>query len=149
MDEGRYGKLRCQIDNVGCPRYALSFELNEYFTNAYDTIGFGMGAFFSLAGSSFSAETSYMTPGGTIQQQTVKQVARDMGKGLWNSGKGFGKVGAMYAGIECVIESVRHSHPKLLCYDTEPHFYATVPSEERHHECCSCWLCDWWTPSPS
>ena len=26
---------------------------------------------------------------------------------MWRSGKGFGKVGALYAGIECVIESVR------------------------------------------
>jgi len=30
-----------------------------------------------------------------------------MGKGMWKSGKGFGKVGALFAGIECVIESYR------------------------------------------
>ena len=29
-----------------------------------------------------------------------------MGRGMWRSGKGFGKVGALFAGIECVIESV-------------------------------------------
>jgi import inner membrane translocase subunit TIM22 len=30
-----------------------------------------------------------------------------MGKGMWSTGKGFGKVGALFAGIECVIESYR------------------------------------------
>ena len=30
----------------------------------------------------------------------------DMGKGMWSQGKGFAKVGALYAGTECVIEGV-------------------------------------------
>jgi import inner membrane translocase subunit TIM22 len=29
-----------------------------------------------------------------------------MGKGMWSSGKSFGKIGALFAGVECVIESV-------------------------------------------
>ncbi|KAG8894113.1 Mitochondrial import inner membrane translocase subunit tim22, partial [Tulasnella sp. 403] len=32
---------------------------------------------------------------------------RDQGTKMWKSGKGFGKVGALYAGTECVIESYR------------------------------------------
>jgi len=39
--------------------------------------------------------------------QKASQVFKDMGKGMWSSGKGFGKVGALFAGIECVIESYR------------------------------------------
>jgi hypothetical protein len=39
--------------------------------------------------------------------QKTMEIFKDMGRGMWRSGKGFGKVGALYAGIECVIESVR------------------------------------------
>jgi mitochondrial import inner membrane translocase subunit TIM22 len=39
------------------------------------------------------------------KQKTVAYF-KDMGKGMYRSGKGFGKVGALFAGIECVIESV-------------------------------------------
>lgn len=39
--------------------------------------------------------------------QKAGAVFREMGKGMWTTGKGFGKVGALFAGIECVIESVR------------------------------------------
>jgi mitochondrial import inner membrane translocase subunit TIM22 len=35
------------------------------------------------------------------------EIFKEMGRGMWRSGKGFSKVGALYAGIECVIESVR------------------------------------------
>ena len=39
--------------------------------------------------------------------QKTAQVFKDMGKGMWRGGKGFGTVGALYAGSECVIEGVR------------------------------------------
>ena len=42
----------------------------------------------------------------TTRQKTT-QIFKDMGKGMYKSGKGFGKVGALYAGVECVIEGVR------------------------------------------
>lgn len=38
--------------------------------------------------------------------QKAREIFKDMGKNMWRSGKGFGKVGALFAGIECVIESV-------------------------------------------
>lgn len=39
--------------------------------------------------------------------QKNKLFFKDLGKGAWKSGTGFGKVGALYAGSECVIEGVR------------------------------------------
>lgn len=42
-------------------------------------------------------------------RQKASEIFKEMGRGMWKSGKGFGKVGALYAGIECVIESVSHS----------------------------------------
>lgn len=41
--------------------------------------------------------------------QKASQVFKEMGKGMWTSGKGFGKVGALFAVIECIIESVSAS----------------------------------------
>lgn len=38
--------------------------------------------------------------------QKAKEIFKEMGKGMWRSGKGFGKVGALFAGTECVIEGV-------------------------------------------
>jgi hypothetical protein len=38
--------------------------------------------------------------------QKAREVFREMGRGMWSSGKGFAKVGALFAGIECIIESV-------------------------------------------
>ena len=46
------------------------------------------------------------TQAGLNNAQKAREVFRDMGKGMWSSGKGFGKVGALFAGIECAIESV-------------------------------------------
>lgn len=58
--------------------------------------------------SSFALEDPFRAPQfeGMTTLQKSKLVFRDMGKGMWNSGKGFGKVGALYAGTECVIEGV-------------------------------------------
>lgn len=72
-------------------------------------MGFGIGAFFSLMSSSFALEDPFRAPQfeGMTTLQKSKLVFRDMGKGMWNSGKGFGKVGALYAGTECVIEGYR------------------------------------------
>ena len=39
-------------------------------------------------------------------QQKAREIFKEMGRGMYKSGKGFGKVGALFAGIECVIESV-------------------------------------------
>ena len=45
----------------------------------------------------------------TTRQKTV-QIFKDMGKGMYKSGKGFAKVGALYSGVECIIEGVSVLH---------------------------------------
>ncbi|KIK09257.1 hypothetical protein K443DRAFT_671749 [Laccaria amethystina LaAM-08-1] len=72
--------------------------------------GFGIGAFFSLMSASFAYEDPLLraqSQAGMNTTQKAGQVFREMGRGMWTSGKGFGKVGALFAGIECVIESYR------------------------------------------
>jgi hypothetical protein len=72
-------------------------------------VGFGIGAFFSLMSASFAYEDPLMrarAQAGLNTTQKAREIFRDMGKGMWTSGRGFAKVGALFAGIECVIESV-------------------------------------------
>ena len=72
-------------------------------------IGFAIGAFFSLMSASFAYEDPILrqqSQAGLNNTQKAREVFKDMGKGMWTSGKGFGKVGALFAGIECIIESV-------------------------------------------
>jgi import inner membrane translocase subunit TIM22 len=70
--------------------------------------GFAAGGFFSLMSSSFAYEDPLLRQNLSTTQKSM-EIFKDMGRGMWRSGKGFGKVGALYAGIECVIESVRTS----------------------------------------
>ena len=85
---------------------------------AYSTLhlsGLGIGAFFSLMSASFAYEDPLLrqhTQVGKIQR--ARDIFKDMGKGMWSTGKGFGKVGALFAGIECVIESVGEFFSTLL-----------------------------------
>ena len=67
--------------------------------------GLAIGAFFSLMSSSFAYEDPLMRNNLT-RTQKASEIFKEMGRGMWRSGKGFGKVGALFAGIECVIESV-------------------------------------------
>ncbi|KAJ3505973.1 hypothetical protein NLJ89_g7132 [Agrocybe chaxingu] len=72
--------------------------------------GFGLGAFFSLMSASFAYEDPYLrarTQEGMNTTQKASQIFKEMGRGMWSSGKSFGKIGALFAGIECVIESYR------------------------------------------
>ncbi|KIM56564.1 hypothetical protein SCLCIDRAFT_17156 [Scleroderma citrinum Foug A] len=72
--------------------------------------GLGIGAFFSLMSASFAYEDPYLrqqTQAGLSNTQKAREVFKDMGRGMWKTGKGFGKVGALFAGIECVIEAYR------------------------------------------
>ena len=76
-------------------------------TNRYP--GFGIGAFFSLMSASFAYEDPYLraqTQAGMNTTQKAGQIFREMGRGMWTSGKSFGKIGALFAGTECIIESV-------------------------------------------
>ncbi|KAF9031235.1 Tim17-domain-containing protein [Hymenopellis radicata] len=71
-------------------------------------MGFGIGGFFSLMTTSFQYEDPLLrqqAAAGASQKFSV--ILKDMGKGIYSSGKGFAKVGALYAGIECVIEGYR------------------------------------------
>ncbi|KAK0494849.1 Tim17/Tim22/Tim23/Pmp24 family-domain-containing protein [Armillaria luteobubalina] len=47
------------------------------------------------------------TQAGMNTTQKASAIFKDMGKGMWTTGKGFGKVGMLFAGVECVIESYR------------------------------------------
>ena len=40
-------------------------------------------------------------------------VFKEMGRNMWSSGKGFARVGALYAGTECCIEGVSPSDDLL------------------------------------
>lgn len=74
------------------------------------SVGFGFGAFFSLMSASFAYEDPFLrqrTQANLNTTQKAREIFKDMGKGMWSTGKGFGKVGALFAGIECVIESYR------------------------------------------
>jgi hypothetical protein len=60
---------------------------------------------FTLMTASMSYEDPILRQNaGTAQR--ARDILRDTGKSMWTSGKSFGKIGALYASIECVIESV-------------------------------------------
>ena len=61
--------------------------------------------------------------------QKAREVFRDMGKGMWSTGKGFGKVGALFAGIECIIESVSLYG---FYYRLPPSLALPVPGKKRY-----------------
>jgi len=68
-----------------------------------------MGAFFSLMSTTFAYEDPLSRTWQTATMNTSQKTAqafKDMGKGMWKGGRGFGTVGALYAGSECVIEGV-------------------------------------------
>jgi import inner membrane translocase subunit TIM22 len=72
--------------------------------------------------SSFAYEDPLLRQNLSTTQKTT-EIFKDMGRGMWRSGKGFGKVGALYAGIECVIESVRKYSTELwLVIDDVIHY---------------------------
>ncbi|KZS87216.1 Tim17-domain-containing protein [Sistotremastrum niveocremeum HHB9708] len=58
------------------------------------------------ASSSSSPSTS---PSSSSSSPTAgaRDVFLEMGRGMYRSGKGFGKVGALFAGLECVVEGYR------------------------------------------
>lgn len=117
------------------------------------TIGFAIGAFFSLMSASFAYEDP-MARAQLTTTQKASEIFKEMGRGMWKSGKGFGKVGALFAGIECVIESVSTStRHRLRFYDKTSHV-PSVSSKERHGQphygrlCCGRRPCaERWTKS--
>jgi hypothetical protein len=81
--------------------------------------GVGIGAFFSLMNASFAYEDPLLraqAEAGKTGAQKARDVFREMATNAWRSGRGFGKVGALFAGTECVIESVSpSSSPSFMC----------------------------------
>ncbi|KAL8284279.1 hypothetical protein RQP46_005028 [Phenoliferia psychrophenolica] len=72
-------------------------------------VGFGLGAVISVMNSAMVFEDPYRAAqhAKLTGMQKNKLFFKDLGKGAWKSGTGFGKVGALYAGSECVIEGYR------------------------------------------
>ncbi|KAI5996070.1 hypothetical protein EDC04DRAFT_2801075 [Pisolithus marmoratus] len=53
--------------------------------------------------ASFAYEDPYLrqqTQAGITNTQKAREIFKEMGRGMWRTGKGFGKVGALFAGIE-------------------------------------------------
>ncbi|KIP11329.1 hypothetical protein PHLGIDRAFT_83796 [Phlebiopsis gigantea 11061_1 CR5-6] len=68
--------------------------------------GFAIGAFFSMMSASFAYEDP-LARAQLSTTQKASEIFKEMGRNMYSSGKGFAKVGALFAGIECVIESYR------------------------------------------
>lgn len=101
--------------------------------------GFALGGFFSLMSATFAYEDPLSRAARDVtgtKAQTI-YVMKEMGRNMWSSGKGFAKVGALYAGVECCIEGVSTD---LILNRIE---LMTVPCKTRHDECCFWRICDW------
>ncbi|KAF3926734.1 hypothetical protein ABW21_db0205796 [Orbilia brochopaga] len=76
-------------------------------------MGFALGGVFGLFMASMSYDTMYTATGQPQKildlpwRQQLKMGLKDMGSRSYSSAKGFGMVGALFAGTECVIESYR------------------------------------------
>jgi import inner membrane translocase subunit TIM22 len=92
--------------------FAASAESCVAKTGIAATGGLVIGGMFSLMNSSFQYEDPLLRQqlaASKTTTQRARDVAREMGVNAWRSGRGFAKVGALFAGIECVIEGVRPS----------------------------------------
>jgi len=69
-----------------------------------------MGMF--ISGMRYDAPGAFAMPGGSDAFNNLKwyrqlsEGIKDMGRSGLRTGKSFGKIGAMFSGTECVIESV-------------------------------------------
>lgn len=93
---------------LSSPKISTSTQYLPHDTTCVN-VGFGLGAFFSLMSSTFAYEDPLSRTWAQDNMSTRQKTAvifKDMGKNMVKSGKGFGKVGALYAGVECVIEGV-------------------------------------------
>ena len=91
-----------------------SRPLSALYLWRFWTVGFGMGAFISLMSSSFAYEDPLIrqqqqATGAISTTAKAREIFGEMGRGMWRSGKGFAKVTVLFAGTECVIESVSFS----------------------------------------
>lgn len=74
--------------------------------------GLAIGAFFSLMTTSMRYDNPFDAPAmaGMNNRQKAAEMFKDMGRGMWKSGKGWGLLGLMFSGIECCIEGYRGRH---------------------------------------
>lgn len=75
-------------------------------------MGFGLGGVFGLFMSSMSYDTAMgINEVNKVSHLPFKQQMKiqftDMGKRSWASARNFGKIGAIYSGVECCVESLR------------------------------------------
>ncbi|PFH60751.1 hypothetical protein XA68_10459 [Ophiocordyceps unilateralis] len=79
-------------------------------------MGFGMGGLFGMFMASMSYDTPFGSPvtnaaGQNLSEMPLRQQLKvglkDMGSRSYSMAKNFGKVGALFAGIECGIEGLR------------------------------------------
>ncbi|KAF7296101.1 hypothetical protein MKEN_01425300 [Mycena kentingensis (nom. inval.)] len=68
--------------------------------------GIVFGGLFSLMTASMSYEDPLLRQNQAATQR-ARDILRETGRNMWLNGKSFGKVGALYSSIECVIESYR------------------------------------------
>ncbi|CAI6096402.1 hypothetical protein V2G26_003267 [Clonostachys chloroleuca] len=77
-------------------------------------MGFGMGGIFGMFMASMAYDTPYGAPGSPQTpvtslplRQQLKIGFKDMGTRSWSTARNFGKIGALFSGIECGIEGIR------------------------------------------
>ncbi|ORY71583.1 Tim17/Tim22/Tim23/Pmp24 family-domain-containing protein [Pseudomassariella vexata] len=79
-------------------------------------MGFGMGGLFGMFMASMQYDTPYHVPGAPGPAENLKALStkeqvkiglKDMGSRSYGMAKNFGKVGGLFAGIECGIEGFR------------------------------------------
>lgn len=73
-------------------------------------LGYGLGAAIGLFSSSVNPNIS--DPLAAEKQQTAREIFREMRQATHSYGKNFAVIGAVFAAVECVIESVRTERTK-------------------------------------
>lgn len=74
--------------------------------------GFGLGGVIGIFMASMAYDTSFSSAearrvSSLPFRQQMKIQFTDMGKRSWSSAKSFGKIGGIFSGVECIIESLR------------------------------------------
>jgi len=83
-------------------------------TGLSGVMGMGLGAAFGVAMGTFDTAGGGLDGSVDTTKQTTRQVLRDMWRNTsrksWSYAKGFGAMGSLFAGSECVIEKARAKH---------------------------------------
>lgn len=82
------------------------FESCAFKTTMSCVLGYGLGAAIGLFSSSVNP-TVMPGAGGEIKQQTAREIFQEMKGTTLSYAKNFAMVGALFAGVECAIETYR------------------------------------------